>query len=77
MIGNRSADKIMKVLKNLEPNNSETVTNKDDKEIPKERYISPEKTQEIIGDLRSKIINLIDYKIADKTTTFLKNFTTK
>ena len=77
MIGNRSADKIMKVLKNLEPNNSETVTNKDDKEIPKERYISPEQTQEIIGDLRSKIINLIDYKIADKTTTFLKNFTTK
>ena len=67
----------MKVLKNLEPNNSETVTNKDDKEIPKEIYISPEKTQEIIGDLRSKIINLIDYKIADKTTTFLKNFTTK
>ena len=29
-----------------------TVTNKNDKEIPKERYISPEGGQNIIDDLR-------------------------
>ena len=28
--------------KNSQQNNSETVTNENDKEIPKERYISPE-----------------------------------
>ena len=32
--------------------NSETVTNEDDKEIPKERSISPEERQRIIDDLR-------------------------
>ena len=31
---------------------SKTVTNKNDKEIPKERYISPEGAQNIIDDLR-------------------------
>ena len=31
---------------------SETVKNKNDKEIPKERYISPEERQEIIDHLR-------------------------
>ena len=41
-IGNEIADKIMKVSKNSEQSNSETVTNKHDEEIPKERYISPE-----------------------------------
>ena len=30
--------------------NSKTVTNEHEKEIPKERYISPEKRQEIIDD---------------------------
>ena len=34
--------------------NSGTVTNANDKEIPKERYISPEKRQEIINELRVK-----------------------
>ena len=38
------------------PNNLETVTNENDKEIPKERYISPEKRQKIIDNLRSIII---------------------
>ena len=42
MIGNKIANKITKVFKNPQQNNSETVTNKYDKEIPKERYISPE-----------------------------------
>ena len=31
----------MKVSKNLQQNNSETVTNKHDKETPEERYMSP------------------------------------
>ena len=43
-----------KVSKNSQQDNSETVTNKNDKEIPLWRYISPEKRQEIIDDLRLK-----------------------
>ena len=34
--------KVPKVFKNLQQNNSEKVENKSDKEIPKERYISLE-----------------------------------
>ena len=58
LIGNRIADKIadMKVSKTSQRNNSETATNKHDKEIPKERYIyiyiSPGEIQKIIDDLR-------------------------
>ena len=37
-----------KISKNSQQNNSEKVTNKNDKEIPKERYISPEERQKII-----------------------------
>ena len=37
--------RIMKVLQNSQQNNSETVTNENNQEIPKERYISPEKRQ--------------------------------
>ena len=33
-------------------NIQKTVTNEHDKEIPKERYISPEERQKIIDDLR-------------------------
>ena len=44
-------DRIVKVSKNSEQNNSETVINEHDKEIPKERYISPEERQKIIDDL--------------------------
>ena len=54
MIGNKITNKITKVSKNSQQNNSETVTNKHDKEIPKERYISPEEIQEIIDELRLK-----------------------
>ena len=43
--------KITKVLKNLQQNNSETVINEYDKQIPKERYISLEKRQKVIDDL--------------------------
>ena len=35
----------MKVSKNSQRNNPETVTNENDKEIPKERYTSPEERQ--------------------------------
>ena len=47
--------KIATVSKNSQQNNSETVTNEYDKEIPKERYISSDqKRQEIIDELRLK-----------------------
>ena len=55
MIGNKIANKIKKNSKNLE-----TVTNENYKEIPKQRYTSPEKRQiddfidEVIDDLRLK-----------------------
>ena len=48
LICNKIANKITKVSKTLQQNNSitiEHVTNEHDKEIPKERYISPEKRQ--------------------------------
>ena len=48
-VGNKIANKITKVSKNLE-----TVTNENNKETPKERYMSPGKKQEIINDLRLK-----------------------
>ena len=52
LIGNEIAIKITGVSQNLQQNNSETVTNEHDKQIPQERYISPEKRQEIIDELR-------------------------
>ena len=45
-IGNISASRISKRLKN-----SQTVTNENDKEIPKEIYISQEERQKIINNL--------------------------
>ena len=53
-IGNKIANRITKVSKNLQQSNSETVTSENDKEIPKERYICPEERQKIIDDLRLK-----------------------
>ena len=52
LIGN----KIMKVIQNSRQKNSETVTNKHDKEIPKERYIFPEERQKIIDNLGLNMI---------------------
>ena len=52
MVDNKIASKIMGVSKNSQKNNSETVTNENDKETPKESYISPEKRQKIIDNLR-------------------------
>ena len=47
--------KITKVSKKMQENNSETVINENDKEIPKERYISPKEIQKIIDNLKSII----------------------
>ena len=52
LISNKIANRITKVSRGLPQNNSEKVTNEHDKEIPKERYISPEEKQKIIDDLR-------------------------
>ena len=52
LIGNKIVDRITKVSKNSQQNNSDKVTNEHGKEIPKERYISPEERQKIIEDLR-------------------------
>ena len=54
MIANKIADKTTEVPKNLQQNNSETVTNEYDKKIPKERYMSSEEKQEMIDELRLK-----------------------
>ena len=42
----------MKASKNSPQNNSEAITNKFDKEIPKERHISWKERQKIIDDMR-------------------------
>ena len=47
LIGNRIADKIMSVSKKSKNNEDN-----DESETPKERYISPEKRQQIIDELR-------------------------
>ena len=54
LFGNKIANRITKVSKNSQQNNSDTVTNEHDKEIIKERYISQEERQKIIDDLRLK-----------------------
>ena len=45
-----------KPQKNSQQNNSETVAIKNDKEIPKERYIPPEERQKIIDNRDISII---------------------
>ena len=57
LMGKNIADKIKRASRILLKNSSETVTNEAknigiDREIPKEKYISPEKRQKIIDDLR-------------------------
>ena len=52
LVRNKIADKITKISKTSKQDYSETVSNEDDKEIPKERYASPEEIQKIIDDLR-------------------------
>ena len=52
LIGNKIADRSTNVSKTLPQNNSEIITNEHDKEIPKERCVSPEEIHEIIDVLR-------------------------
>ena len=57
MIDNETADNITKGSRNSLHNNSKTVTNEEEnigiiREIPRERYVSPEKRQKIIDDIR-------------------------
>ena len=52
LIDNKIAYRITKVSKVSPQNNSETVPNEYDKEIPKERHIYPKERQKIIDDLR-------------------------
>ena len=52
LIGNKIANTIKKVSRSSLLNNSETFIIKQDKEISKERYISPEERHKIIDDLR-------------------------
>ena len=48
--------RITKDSKKLKRNSLETVTNEHDKEIPKERYISPKERQKIMDNLDINII---------------------
>ena len=52
LIGNKIANRVTKISRSSPQNNSETITNEDDKEIPKEIYTSPEEIKKIIDDLR-------------------------
>ena len=51
LIGNKIADKITSVLKKSSKRSQNNEAN-DESEAPKERYISPEKGQQIIDELR-------------------------
>ena len=51
MIGNKIADKITSVSKKSSTRSQNNEAN-DESEAPKERYISPEKRQQIIDELR-------------------------
>ena len=52
LIANIIADRITKASRLSPQSNSEEIINKHGKEIPKQRYISPEKRQKSIDDLR-------------------------
>ena len=88
LTGNKSANKITKVSRNSLQNNPETITNEHDKEIPKERYISPEERQKIIDDFtliwcynngisKKKKKNLLDNTTNQPSTFKTKNWVEK
>ena len=59
MIGNKITDRITKVSKKLQQTNSETATNENHKEMPKERYIYHQKKDKkllMIWDQYNKVI---------------------
>ena len=86
LIDNEIADRISKFSKNSQQNNLETVTNENDKEVPKERYVSSEDRQKIIDNLRftyksemynngiSKNMNLLDNMPNQPTKFRTKNW---
>ena len=53
-MGNKIANRITKVSRSSPQNNSEIITNEHDKEIPKERCLSPEERQKISDDQYNK-----------------------
>ena len=52
MIRDKIADRITEVSKSSLQNNSETIVNEHDNEIPEDIFIYPEKREKIIDDLR-------------------------
>ena len=48
LIDNKIANRITKVSGSSPQNNSETIKNQHDKEMPKERYISPKKDRKLL-----------------------------
>ena len=68
MLGNKIAYRITKVSKNSKQNNSEKITNENDKKITKGRYISPEERQEIIADLRLKVSKKLQQNNSETVT---------
>ena len=57
MLGNKIYNKITKSSKKSQQNNLATNVNEHDKEIPKERYISPEERQETVDEMILKQYN--------------------
>ena len=51
LIRNKITKRITKVSENAQESNSQTVANKHNKEISKERFLSPEERQKTIDDL--------------------------
>ena len=47
-IGNKITGRITKVSETLPQNNSKRITNKHNREIPKERFVSPEERQGLV-----------------------------
>ena len=60
MIGNRTATKTREVSKNSQQNNSETVEH--DKEIPKEKYLSPDERQKNIDEVWYNNSMIMEYQ---------------
>ena len=52
LIGDKIADRITRLSKNSQQNNSETVTDDYDKAVTKKRCMYPKERQKIIHDLR-------------------------
>ena len=73
LIGNKTANKITKLSKKSQQYNSEIVTNEHDKEILKEKCVSPEGWQEMIDELRLEQYN----NGISKNHKSFKKFTTK